>query len=115
MTRSKVLLAMNRKDEAAARSEASTGTGYSAPGSLLCSRTAGGEASDEAFVIYRDNAQKHPDLWFTYSGLARIYSAQGKFDDAAKEMKIAYSTAPENQKVYVDGLVKRLEARQDIN
>jgi hypothetical protein len=30
-------------------------------------------------------------------------------------MKIAYTGAPDNQKVYVDGLVKRLETRQDIN
>jgi hypothetical protein len=30
-------------------------------------------------------------------------------------MKIAYGGAPENQKVYVDGLVKKLEAKQDIN
>ena len=48
-------------------------------------------------------------------GLARMYSAQGKFDDAAKEMKLALAAAPANQKVYLDGLVKRLEAKQDIN
>jgi hypothetical protein len=75
----------------------------------------GEKRSDEAFAIFRDNARKHPDLWFTHTGLARIYSAQGKFDDATKEMKLALASAPENQKTYVDGLVKKLEARQDIN
>ena len=54
-------------------------------------------------------------MWFTHTGMARIYSSQGKYDDAAKEMKLALAAAPENQKNYVDGLVKKLEARQDIN
>ncbi len=54
-------------------------------------------------------------MWFTHTGLARIYCSQGKFDDAAKEMKLALASAPDNQKAYVDGLVKKLEARQDIN
>ena len=71
--------------------------------------------NDEAFAIFRENAKKHPDLWFVHSGLARIYCSQGKYDDAAKEMKVALSSAPDNQKVYVDGLVKKLENRQDIN
>jgi len=30
-------------------------------------------------------------------------------------MKVALDKAPDNQKSYVDGLVKRLESKQDIN
>ena len=30
-------------------------------------------------------------------------------------MKIALGSAPDNQKSYVEGLVKRLEAKEDIN
>jgi hypothetical protein len=30
-------------------------------------------------------------------------------------MKNALAGAPDNQKVYVDGLVKKLESKQDIN
>src|SRR5277367_6284038 len=71
--------------------------------------------TEEAFAIYRENAQKHPDQWFVHLGLARMYSAQGKFDDAVKEMKLAMAAAPDNQKSYLDGLVKQLEAKQDIN
>jgi hypothetical protein len=47
--------------------------------------------------------------------LARVYSSEGKFDDAAKEMKLSLAVAPDNQKVYLDGLEKRLESKQDIN
>jgi len=75
----------------------------------------GEKKNEEAFAIFRENAKKHPDQWFVHSGLARIYSSQGKFDDAAKEMKVALGSAPDNQKVYVDGLVKKLESKQDIN
>jgi len=59
--------------------------------------------------------KKHPEVWIVHGGLARMYSAQGKFDDAAKEMKLALAGAPDNQHTYLDGLLKRLEAKQDIN
>ena len=71
--------------------------------------------SEEAFAIFRENAKKHPDLWFVHTGLARVYCAEGKFDDAAREMKVAESEAPDNQKGYLDGLVRQLDAKQDIN
>jgi len=35
-----------------------------------------------------------------------MYSAQGKFDDAAKEMKLAMAGAPDNQHTYLDGLAE---------
>ncbi len=44
-----------------------------------------------------------------------MYCAQSKFDDAAKEMKVALAAAPDGQKSYLDGLVRQLEAKQDIN
>jgi hypothetical protein len=47
--------------------------------------------------------------------MARMYSAPGKFDDAAKEMRLAIAAAPKDQKSYLDGLVRQLEAKQDIN
>jgi hypothetical protein len=59
--------------------------------------------------------RKHPDQWFVHTGLARMYGAQGKFDDATKEIKAALAAAPGDQKSYLDGLVRQLEAQQDIN
>ena len=50
-----------------------------------------------------------------HAGLARVYSAEAKFDDAVKEMKVAQQGAPDPQKPQIDGLVKRLEAKEDIN
>jgi tetratricopeptide (TPR) repeat protein len=115
MTKSKVLLAMDRKDDAlvAEKKALSVATPLQLHG--YARQLMGQKRSEEAFVIFRENAQKHPDQWFVHTGLARMYSAQGKFDDATKEMKVSLAAAPDNQKVYLGGLEKKLEARQDIN
>lgn len=115
ITKSKVLLAMNRKDDALAAEKKALSLATPLQLHIYARGLQGEKRNDEAFVIFRDNAQKHPDMWFVHSGLARMYCSQGKFDDAAKEMKLALAGAPDNQKTYVDGLVKKLEAKQDIN
>jgi len=114
-TKSKVLLALNRKEEATAAQKKALDLASPLQIHMYARGLQGEKRNDEAFAIFRENAQKHPDMWFVHSGLARIYCSQGKFDDAAKEMKVALNSAPENQKTYVDGLVKKLEAKQDIN
>jgi len=115
LTKSKVLIALNRKDDAAAAQKEALRLATPLQLHFYARGLQGEKRNDEAFVIFRENAQKHPDLWFVHSGLARMYCAQGKYDDAAKEMRVALASAPENQKTYVGGLVKKLEAKQDIN
>src|SRR6202521_2639477 len=115
ITKSRVLAALNRKDEAAAAQKKALALASPLQMHSFARQLQGEKRSDEAFAIFRENAKKHPDQWFVHTGLARMYCAQGKFDDAAKEMKLALAGAPDNQKSYVDGLVKRLEAKQDIN
>ncbi len=115
MTKSQLLAALNRKDEAAVAEKKALAMASPLQIHLYARQLQGRKRPDEAYVIFRDNAKKHPELWFVHSGLARIYSSQGKFDDAAKEMKLALDRAPDNQKSYVDGLVKKLESKQDIN
>jgi len=113
--KSLALEALGRKDEAAATMEKALALANPLQLHLYARQLQGLKKNEEAFAIFRENAQKHPEMWFVHSGLARMYCSQGKFDDAAKEMKVALGGAPENQKVYVDGLVKKLEAKQDIN
>jgi hypothetical protein len=115
ITKAQALKAMARKDDAAAAEKKALAMATPLQVHFYARQLQGEKRNDEAFAIFRENAQKHPDMWFTHTGLARVYSSQGKFDDAAKEMKVALQEAPDNQKSYVDGLVKRLEARQDIN
>ena len=114
-TKAKVLTALNRKDDAAMAQKKALELASAQQMHGYGRQLMGEKRNEEAFAIFRENAKKHPEVWIVHGGLARMYSAQGKFDDAAKEMKLALAGAPDNQKSYVDGLVKKLESRQDIN
>jgi hypothetical protein len=70
---------------------------------------------DEAFTLYRSNAKKFPDNWISHVGLARVYSGQGDFDHAVKEMQTALTTAPDNNKSNLENYIKRLQSKDDIN
>ncbi|MBS1849625.1 MAG: DUF2911 domain-containing protein [Acidobacteria bacterium] len=70
---------------------------------------------EKAFAIYRENAKKYPDSWIVHTGLARMYSAQGDFPKAIREVRLSMNSAPEANKVFLESFVKRLEAKQDIN
>jgi hypothetical protein len=115
MTKSQVLKALNRADDAATAQKKALDLATPLQIHLFARQLQGEKHNEEAFVIFRENAKKHPDLWFVHTGLARVYSSQGKFDDAAKEMKLSMAVAPANQKAYLDGLEKKLESKQDIN
>jgi len=115
ITKSKVLAALGRQSEAAAAQKKALDIATPFRVHQFARELMAAKRSDEAFTIFRDNANKHPDLWFAHEGLARIYSAQGKYDDAGKEIRTALELAPANQKRDLNELLKRLEAKQDIN
>jgi len=115
ITKSRILLTLGRKDESAAAEKKALALANAFQIHTYARQLMSEKRRKEAFAIFNDNALKHPDQWFVCTGLARVYSAQGKFEDAAMEMKIALRAAPDSQKVYLDGLVKQLEAKQDIN
>ena len=115
MTKSQILAALNRKDEAATAEKKALELAGPLQLHQYARQLLGEKRNEEAYAIFRDNAKKHPDQWFVHTGLARMYCAQSKFDDATKEMKLAMAAAPDDQKIYLDGLEKRLEAKQDIN
>ena len=115
MTKAKVLNAMGRKDDATVAEKKALEKATPLQTHIYARQLQAQKRQDEAFAIFRSNAKKYPNEWFVHSGLARIYCAQGDFGNAAKEMKVALAGAPDSQKIYVEGLVKRLEANQDIN
>lgn len=115
MTKSKVLTALNRRSDASAAQKKALELGtplqvYQFARELLASKR-----NDEAFAIFRENARKHPDLWLAHDGLARMYSALGRFEDAKNEIKAALAVAPGDRKDNLNELLKQLEAKQDIN
>ena len=115
MTKAQVLTALNRKDDAVTAEKKALALAGPLQVHQYARQLLGQKRNEEAYAIFRENAQKHPDQWFVHTGLARMYSAQSKFDDATKEMKLSMAAAPADQKDYLDGLEKRLEAKQDIN
>jgi len=75
----------------------------------------GEKKQEEALAIFRSTAKKFPDYWTTHLGMARVYSAQGDFDNAYKEAKLSLTSAPEANKNTIDAYAKRLEKKEDIN
>lgn len=115
LTKSQILDAMGRKDDAEtakkqalARATAAQLYGY---GRQLQAQG----KQDQAFDLFRQAAKKDPNDWLVHDGNARLYSAQGDFPNALKEAKLSLAGAPDNQKIFIEPLIKKLEARQDIN
>jgi hypothetical protein len=75
----------------------------------------GEKKQQEAFAIFRSTAKKYPDFWTSHMGLARVYSSQGDFDNAVKEVKLSLTTAPDSNKENLENYMKRLEKKEDIN
>jgi hypothetical protein len=75
----------------------------------------GEKKQDEALAIFRSTAKKFPDYWTSHMGMARVYSAQGDFDNAVKEVKLSLAGAPDSNKPNLEGYVKKLQAKEDIN
>jgi len=114
-TKSKVLTALNRKEEAdktlaAALAKANATQMHSYARQLQIDGQ-----NEKAFAIYKENAKKNPNDWIVHMGLGRMYSAQGEYANAAKEMRVALAGAPEPNKAFLQGFVKRLDAKDDIN
>jgi hypothetical protein len=114
-TKSKVLTALGKKDEgdktlAAALAKANALQMHSYARQLQIDGQ-----TEKAFAIYRENAKKNPDAWIVHMGLGRMYSAQGDYANAAKEMRIAIARAPEPNQTFLQGFAKRLDNKEDIN
>lgn len=115
MTKSQVLDAMGRKDEAAKYVKLSLAKANAQELSAYGRQLQGEKKQDEAFAIYREAVKKYPDHWLTHAGMARIYSAQGDFDKAVKEANLALAGSPDNAKKFIQAQVTRLEKKEDIN
>jgi hypothetical protein len=115
MTESRVLEALSRKQEAVSARSKALAMANAIQLHTYARQLQNEGRQPEAFAIFRDNAKKNPDQWIVHVGLSRMYSAQGDFANAAKEMNAAIAVAPDPQKQPLRGFAKRLEANEDIN
>jgi hypothetical protein len=115
LTKSQILEAMGRKDESEAAKNQALQRATAAQLYAYGRQLQGEGKQDQAFDFFRQAAKKDPNDWVVHDGTARIYSAQGDYGSALKEIKITLAGAPDNQKIFFEPLIKKLEAKQDIN
>jgi hypothetical protein len=114
-TKSRILDATGKKEEAAATLTKALAKADAIQLYVYARGLQRQKQQDKAFELYREDAKRYPDHWIARFGLARVASASGNFDEAVKEAKLSLATAPENQKPPIEGMLKRLEAKEDIN
>jgi tetratricopeptide (TPR) repeat protein len=115
-TKADVLQAMGKtEDAAAARAHALNDLGDALQLNAIGRQLQFEGKQDRAFEVFRANIKRFPKHWITHVEAARLASAAGKFDDAVKEMKLAGTTAPPQRQAAVASMLKKLEAKQDIN
>src|SRR5881275_3485907 len=115
-TKADILKALNRPDEAKttwnqALEKAGAQQLYTY-GRQLQNQKKGGEAME----IFKEVAKRFPNRVFGYLAQARLKSTAGDFSGALSDAKQAQAAAPsEGQKQAIQGLIDRLQAKQDIN
>lgn len=74
-----------------------------------------GKAAD-ALALFQQAAKRFPGAWPTDVGIARSYSALGKYKDALKHAKVALAIAPDDvNKKNLERMIGLLEQGQDMN
>ncbi len=114
-TKSRILTAMGRKDEAAAVAKMAIEKA-SVVDAYNYARTMQRQGrQDEAIAVFRDLPKKDPASWVTHLGLARVSVASHDNAGATKEMQAALDGAPADQKPNLEKLAKRIQDGEDIN
>jgi len=68
-----------------------------------------------AFELFPQVPKKDPKHWISHLATARVASNAGDYTTATKEMTVAIDGAPAQTKTFLQPLLKKLEAKTDIN
>jgi len=115
MTKSQILAAMGKPDEAKKYSEMALKMANAAQSYGYARQLQRDKKQDEAFAIYRGMVQKFPDSFYTYAGESRLAVGAGNYDEAVQDMKRCQAAAPEAAKAQIQTLIDRLEKKENIN
>ena len=113
--KARVLQEMDRKDEAAQLVAEALGTGDAMQLNSYGRMLQIGGHQEEAFAVFRENAKRHPDHFIIPYEEARMACAKGYYDAAVSKMKVALAGSTKNVQPFLQSLLKRLEAKEDIN
>jgi hypothetical protein len=116
LNKSLILEAMGHKDDAATSRSKALEKASAQQLYFYGRQLQGQKKQDEAFALYRSNAKKFPDYWTSHVGLARVYSGQGDFDKAAKELQSALAGVPDDaNRSNLEKYIKRVQSKEDFN
>lgn len=114
-TKSRILDAMGKKDEAAKTLSAAFAKANATQLYVYARGLQRAGEAKRAFEIYPQVAQRDPNHWLSHLAQARIASKNGDFANASKEMKQAIAAAPDANKLFLEPLLAKLDAKTDIN
>ena len=114
-TKSRILTAMGKKEDADKALETAFARANAQQLYIYARGLQRSGNAKRAFELYPQVPRKDPNHWLSHVALARIDSNKGDFAAATKEMTQALSAAPDPNKPQLQGLLKRLEAKDDIN
>jgi len=114
-TKSRVLDAMGRKQEAATTLTRAIDKADAIQLYVYARGLQRQGQQDKPFELYKMDAKRYPNHWISHLAMARVDSKAGDFTNAVKEMKLSIDGAPDQQKPFLAPLLKRLEAKDDIN
>jgi hypothetical protein len=115
-TKSQILEAMGRKDDATTFRNQALAKASPLQLYFYGRQLQGQKKQEEAFALYLSNAKKYPDFWISHVGLARVYSGQGEYDKAVKELQSALVGVPDDaNRSNLQNYIKRLQSKEDIN
>ena len=116
MTRSGLLLALNRGSEAAAARDRALEIGTATQLYSYARQLQADKKKKEAIEGYRTVAKRFPEHWIGHVAKARVYASEGDFDNALKEIQAAKAAGvPEPTKPSLEVLQHRLENKEDVN
>lgn len=110
-----ILEKLGRKEEAKAVRERAGAVGTLLQNHNFARYLQNAGNQEAALEIFQMNVRLHPNDWIAHNDAARLACARGDFDAAVREIRLAIAGAPEASKRGQQALLKRLEAKEDIN
>jgi len=114
-TKSRILDAMGKKDEAAKTLSAAFAKATATQLYVYARGLQRAGDAKRAFELYPQVAKRDPNHWLSHLAQARLASHTGDYASASKEMKLAIAGAPDANKPFLEPMLAKLETKADIN